>query len=159
MQGPIQANDSLPAERFGSPGMVNRFRLLSHTADIGIEAWGSSRTVLFGEMARGLKNIIFGSSPIGSSLQRKVALKGDSDAELLVAWLNEIIFLFDTESLVPDSFKINQLDNGRLRATIHGEVFSPAKHTIERQAKAATYHQLALEKNAGGWHARVYVDL
>ncbi len=135
------------------------FRLLEHTADMGIEAWASSLEGVFNETARGLRALIVGDSPTRGTLQHRVTLAGGDDAELLVAWLNEIIYHFDTTNLVPDSFQIDRIEKGCLQATIRGEKFNPEKHMIERQAKAATYHQLLLEKSAGGWHTRIYIDL
>lgn len=135
------------------------FRLLDHTADIGIEAWGPSQGDVFIEMAKGLRRVIFGTSPAADSLQHKVTLKGDNTPELLVAWLNEIIYLFETKQLVPAVFQIRLIGEENLQATIYGERFKPTRHRIERQAKAATYHQLRLEETAESWYARAFIDL
>ena len=135
------------------------FRLLEHTADTGIEAWASSLAGLFEEMARGLKTIIVGDHPNGPLLCRAIELTAEDNGQLLVAWLNEIIYLFDTLNLVPVRFEIDRIEAGQLRATIHGEVFDPEKHRIETQPKAATYHQLQLTKRAEEWFGRIYIDL
>jgi SHS2 domain-containing protein len=135
------------------------FRLLEHTADMGIEAWAVSLEDVFVQTARGLRSLMIGDCPTGRDLQHKVRLEAGDNTELLVTWLNEIIYRFDTMNLVPDSFQIDRVGGGGLQATIHGEVYDPGKHRIERQAKAATYHRLLLEKCSTGWHARVYIDL
>lgn len=135
------------------------FRLLEHTADIGIEAWGVSREQVFIQAAKGLKRLMLGSSPVNHSQRYAVALDAEDSAELLVAWLNEIVYALEIRELAPAAFRINALDRKRLRAEIQGEPLDTTRHEIERQVKAATYHQLLMEEEAAGWHARIYLDL
>ncbi len=135
------------------------FRLLAHTADIGLEATAPSVEELFVVAARGLKNLMFGDSPTIATLRRDVALEAGDTAELLVAWLNEILVFSETAHAVPASFRIHDLDSCHLTATISGEPFDPSRHVAERIAKAVTYHQLLVEKRPTGWYARVYIDL
>jgi len=135
------------------------FRLLAHTADIGLEATAPSREELFVVAARGLRAMLFGISPAEGALRLEVHLEAGDSAELLVAWLNEILCLCEMTRLVPADFEIIHLDEHCLRANLTGEPFDPARHTIERVAKAVTYHRLVMEERKGGWYARVYIDL
>lgn len=134
-------------------------RQLAHTADIGLEVRAASRQLLFTTAARGLTRMLFGVSPANVSLRREVVLAAGDPAELLVAWLNEILVFCETAHAVPAEFLIHQLDGCRLVASIGGEPFDPARHTVERTAKAVTYHQLVVEERSSGWYARVYIDL
>lgn len=136
-----------------------RFRLLAHTADIGLEATAPSREALFEVTARGLKTLLFGASPAAGTLRREVTLEAGDTAELLVAWLNEILAFSEMAHAVPASFQIHDLKECGLTATIAGEPFDPSRHVVERSAKAVTYHKLVVEERDGGWYARVYIDL
>jgi SHS2 domain-containing protein len=138
---------------------AGRFRLLAHTADIGLEATAPTVEELFVVAARGLKNLMFGDSPTIATLHCEVALEAGDTAELLVAWLNEILVFSETTHAVPASFQIHDFKNCSLTATLAGEPFDPSRHAVERIAKAVTYHQLVVEERAGGWYARVYIDL
>lgn len=135
------------------------FRILDHTADIGIEAWGASREQVFIQAAEGLKQLMLGGSPVNRSQSYAVALDAEDSAELLVAWLNEIVYALEIRGLAPAAFRIAALDRKRLRAEIHGEQLDTTRHEVERQVKAATYHQLLMEEDTAGWHARIYLDL
>ena len=61
--------------------------------------------------------------------------------------------------MVPADFQILTLNEVAIEAIIFAEAFDPARHVVERQAKAVTYHQAQLQQTAEGWAARVYVDL
>ena len=135
------------------------FRLLAHTADIGLVAYAPSCAELFIAAARGFKALVYGASPVQVVLRRMVRLEAGDQAELLVAWLNEILFLGENNRLVPAAFEICELTGQTLVAVIAGEPFDPALHAIERSAKAVTYHRLVVEERAAGWYARVYIDL
>lgn len=138
---------------------MHRFRLIEHTADIGIEARGDSRQELFVAAACGLRDILLGGVNIRHDTEVSVEVQGADDGELLVNWLNEIIFLFDTKFLLPAAFAIERLEKNHLNARVTGATFDPALHSVEREVKAATYHQLFLEQRSGIWFARIFLDL
>jgi len=138
---------------------VGEFRLLAHTADMGIEATGDSLAGLFVAAASGLKEIIFGDIAVASRQSTPVALTGDDAVELLVAWLGEILYLFEVRGLVPAEFVISEITENSLRGEVCGEPFDSKRHPVEREVKAITYHQLSVQQQAQGWRARVYVDL
>lgn len=136
-----------------------RYRLIEHTADMGIEAWGGSRRNAFEAMAYGLKEMMHGNCLVGATVSSSVSLSADDPVELLVRWLNEIVYLCERDSLVPSSFTVGVCSERGLQATVCGERFDPGKHIVERQVKSVTYHQACLDELDDGWYARVYVDL
>jgi len=138
---------------------MNDFRLLAHTADMGIEATGDSRAEVFVAAARGLRNMIFGDVPVTPRQSAPVSLAGGNIDELLVTWLGEILYLFEVRGLVPAEFVIGEITETSLHGEVRGEPFDPKRHPVEREVKAITYHQLYVEQKAQGWRARVYVDL
>ena len=135
------------------------FRLLAHTADIGLEATAPDRAELFVTAAQGFKTLLYGESPAVAACRYPVRLQAGDSAELLVAWLNEILFLCEARRLVPAQFEILELTGERLTAVVVGEPFDLARHVVERTAKAVTYHQAVAEERQSGWYARVYIDL
>ncbi|OHB28640.1 MAG: hypothetical protein A2X84_06205 [Desulfuromonadaceae bacterium GWC2_58_13] len=135
------------------------FRLLAHTADMGIEATAASLEGVFIEAARGLRSIIFGETPIAATREVPVEVRGADSGELLVGWLSEILYLFEVHGLAPADFVVDEITGGTLRGKVKGESFDPSRHPVEREVKAITYHQLNVAKDAAGWWARLYVDL
>jgi len=135
------------------------YRLIEHTADMGIEARARSLPDVLGDMAKGLKALMFGESRVLAKLDTEIAVQAEDLTELLVCWLNEVAYWSEKDNLIPADFRIEQLSDTTLRATVSGEPFDPMRHTFERQVKSVTYHQACLEEIPGGWYARVYVDL
>ena len=135
------------------------FRLIEHTADMGIEARAASREAVVEEMVQGLVALIFGRSPVTRRVTAKILVQAEDPVELLVSCLNEVVYWSEKDDLVPAALHVESIRNGELLATIAGEPFDPERHSIERQVKSVTYHQACLDKIPGGWYARVYVDL
>jgi SHS2 domain-containing protein len=135
------------------------FRLLAHTADIGLEATAPTCGELFVKAAEGFRFLVYGNSPATEAIRLEVRLEAENTAELMVAWLNEILCLSEMTRFVPATFVILDLGVNRLTAVVTGEPFDPDRHAVERTAKAVTYHRLAVEERKTGWYARVYIDL
>jgi SHS2 domain-containing protein len=139
--------------------MNKGYRLLEHTADMGIEARAESCPKVLEEMASGLMMILFGDSPVSASIVTKIHLREENSVELMVAWLNEILYWCEQNNFVSAATRIDALEEGELWATLSGEPFDQKRHHVERQVKAITYYQACLEETSGAWYAKVYVDL
>jgi SHS2 domain-containing protein len=138
---------------------VDPFRVLEHTADIGFEAFGTSRDELFANAGRALISLVVDLDSIRPS--RKLAVKAEGPAwpDLLVNWLSEILYWHDAEGWLFRDFTVHELGENVITATAHGEKFDRARHRAKLLVKAITYHQLAIEETSEGWRAQVYVDV
>jgi SHS2 domain-containing protein len=138
---------------------MKRFRILEHPADIGFEAFGSTREEVFANAARALFHLIVGLDSVVPGTALAVQVEGSDPASLLVNWLSELLYLNDAEGWLFSEFEVERLDDRSLAAQARGEKFDRNRHRAKLQVKAITYHQLELENTAEGWHARVYVDI
>ena len=138
---------------------MERFRILEHPADIGFEAFGSTREEVFANAARALFHLIVDLDSVEPRRAVEVQLEGSDPAGLLVNWLSELLYLNDAEGWLFSEFEVERLDDRSLAAQVRGEKFDRTRHRAKLQVKAITYHQLKLERTAEGWQARVYVDI
>jgi SHS2 domain-containing protein len=129
--------------------MEKKFEILEHTADIGIIAYGNSMKEAFASAAKGMFSLITESGDIEEVEHRDIELAASDRESLLVAWLNELIYLFDTENMLFKKFDITRLGETQLKAKVCGEKVDSARHKIRMGIKAATYHMLKIEKNNG----------
>lgn len=134
------------------------FDIIDHTADIGIIAYGNSVEEVFTNAAYGMFSFIADIDQIAEIIHNEIVIEAPDQEELLVTWLNELLYLFDAENLIFSRFEITHLDQEHLSAIVYGEKVDPLRHNLKTQIKAATYHLLKLEKN-DDFRAQVIFDI
>ncbi len=125
------------------------FEILNHTADVGIIAYGADLKQAFANAAKGLFSLITDLDEVKEVLHRDAELTATDEESLLVEWLNELIYQFDTEGIIFKRFDIARLDNTRLKARSYGEKVDKSRHRLKTGVKAATYHMLKVERGDG----------
>ncbi len=135
------------------------FETFEHTADIGLVARGRTLEEVFTHAAEGLVDIMVDPEGLHETTRLEVTVSAPDREALLVAWLNELLYLLDTRGLLPRQCRIIHLTETGLTAEIAGEAIDPQRHRIRRMVKAATYHGLHLAREDGRWEARVILDL
>ncbi len=125
---------------------MKRYRLIEHTADVGLIAYGSTLAEAFGNAAYGMFSIIAKLGTVRETESRQLEVN-DNDLEgLLFEWLNSLIYLFDVEMLLFKRFDIIYLDGCQLKAICHGEKNDPSRHHLKTGVKSATYHMLKVDR-------------
>jgi len=142
-----------------APRGPQRYRVAATTADSGLFAWGAGREELFANAAAGLSSLMVDPRRLRAGEEREVSAEGLDLPALLVAWLNEWVFLFDTEGFLGRDFEVRELSDTRVRGVGRGERYDPARHRFRDQVKAVTYHRLEVREEGGRLRARVVVDL
>ena len=135
------------------------YEFFEHTADLGLRVRAADLDTLFVEAAQALFAAIV--EDLGSVQPRQeleVQLEGDDRAYLLFDWLNELLFHFDTEHLLLGRFEVRIEDN-HLSGKAWGEPLDRARHQMNHEVKAITYHGLRVEPAANGWLAELIVDI
>jgi SHS2 domain-containing protein len=125
------------------------FEFIDHTADVGVIAYGDDIRQAFANAARALSSLIAEPGDLQEALYRDIEVTADDEEGLLVAWLNELIYLFDAEGLIFKSFDISSLSSRQLRARAYGEKVDPARHQLKTGVKAATYYLLKVDRDNG----------
>lgn len=128
---------------------MKRFEIINHTADMGIKAYGKDLAELFTNAAYGMASLITDLEKVSPKDSEDISLRAESREELLVSWLNEILFLFASKNMLFSKFEVSEIDERHLRAKISGEEFDTTRHQIETEFKAATYHRLKISKVRG----------
>ena len=135
------------------------YEILEHTADIRIRIRAKDIPELFSRSAAAMFDIIAEKRP-GKSAQRrelKVVQEAHSLDELFINWLNELLSLSSADEWIFTDFRIDHIDEGRVEAGVIAE--AAGSYKINKEIKAATYHQLRIEKTGDGWKAEVIFDV
>jgi len=136
-----------------------RFKTIEHTADIGIEVEADTLEELFEGAALGMLSIIVDPSrDIGRGIEAEVSLEAGDIEGLLFEWLNELIFMMDARGVLLSEFQVDGINEVHLEATVRGEKIRQGGNRLMTEVKAATFHQLLVEKR-GTWFARVILDV
>ena len=134
------------------------YETFEHTADLGLRIRAADLPELFAEAARGLFAVIEADCrQIRPEQPMTFELEADRHDDLLRDWLAELLYTFHAEHLLLTNFAVT-LDGTRLTATAAGEPVDTARHEIDVELKAVTYHGLKVEQTDDGWLAEVIID-
>lgn len=136
------------------------YKLIDHTADLGVEVWADSLEGLFVEAAKAMFSEISGDLD-GIEAKDEVILRisGETLEDLLVEWLSDLLFYFDTAGFLFSKFEVTiNSDMKSLEGKAIGERLDPEKHKIKSHIKAVTYHQMNIKEEGGKWKTEIIFD-
>jgi SHS2 domain-containing protein len=141
------------------------FEYLDHTADAAVRLRCADAADLFRDATLAVLGIFLDSQesrPVEPVIADPVDLESEDGEALLVDYLNELIFRFDTRRLLPASLVVTEVSLGkpsRLKGEVRGEIMDPRKHLLKTEIKAATFHGLQIRELPSGLEAEVVFDL
>ena len=124
--------------------MQMRYRLLDHTADALIEAYGETLSERFANAAYAMFDQITDAESVRPTGEAKISLTADSAEQLLVDFLQELLFMHDTENVVFVEFDVDT-DGRALEAIARGDEFDKNRHQKRAVVKGVTYHNLKID--------------
>lgn len=133
-------------------------RLVPHTADCIIEAWGPDRPSCLTEALAALVEE-FAEAPDAPSVRVVPLAAGPGGAEdALVSLLEDVIYALDVFSVVPVRFHLTETEAGGVAGDM--EVV-PADAVVASGPvpKAVSYHELSMAPWEGGWQCHVLIDV
>ena len=138
---------------------MKSYKLLNHTADIGIEFWGKTKKELFANAVEAMFDLIVDLRGINNVNEKVVTAKGTDAEDLLVNFLREALYLFNGKKWIIKKCKLLEMKSGQIVAQFQGELYDSDKHQLKKEIKAVTYHGLSVKKTARGWKAKVIFDV
>ncbi len=139
--------------------MIRKYEFIEHTGDLGFKAYGSTCEELFVNAASAFFEVLVSLESIQERESRDIEVEAPGLDDLMVSWLGELLYLFDTEQLLLRRFEIKSMQRNQLRARVRGEVLDFKRHEIKTGIKAVTYHQLYVRQAKGTWESQVILDL
>ena len=135
------------------------YEIIDHTADLGISVRGKDINNMFENAGLALFDVILNAEKIEEKKSYDISLDSNTIEDLMVNWLSELIYVFESEELVFKRFNIiiNEKNKLHLSAVCYGEVFNKIKHGSKIDVKAITYHNLNIDKEKN--EARILFDV
>lgn len=135
------------------------YEFFAHTADLGLRVRADSLDELFADAGRGLTAMLVANiDAVAPRDEHRFALDGENVDYLLFDWLSELLFAFESSRMLFSEIDV-RITDGQLEAVCRGEPANPARHQMEHEVKAITYHGLRVEQQNGDWLAEVIVDI
>lgn len=137
------------------------YRIFEHAADVGAAARGRTLGRLFESATIALLDLGGGRAAIAPRRRVAVRVSGASLEDLLVRWLNEILYQQEVRGWRFQACVVTSVDRRRLeaRGAALGEPFDPTRHPRLREVKAVTYHQMRIARARGLWRVRLIFDV
>ena len=139
--------------------MTGHYRLIDHTADVGLDIVADDPAALFETAARALYDQLAVPMTPSGDHRRTLDVTGEDWTDLMVNWMRELLYLFNGEQQILCSVSIEAIDHGRVRAVLGCEPFAPDLHDVRNEIKAVTYHQAEAGPLEGKWRARIICDV
>ncbi len=141
--------------------MMRRYHFLRHTADAKFRAYGSTLEEAFENAALATAALMWEWQKVEPVLEFNVEVQGQDLKQLLVNFLEEIVFLLETRMFLLHSvvnIKIDKEKNRyRLCSLFRGDSFSD-KYVIFGDVKAITYNEMEIHSD-GRFILQVVVDM
>ncbi len=129
-----------------------------HPSDLGLEATADTLGELFQALGEGAAGQICPAG-VEPAETRELRAEAEDVEYLAVEFLGELLALLHLEHFLVATVRVEEISERGVRAVVAGEPVDPARHELGAEVKAVTYHQLKVAREAGGWIARVILDL
>lgn len=139
---------------------VDGVRYVDHTADIGIEVEGRSFDECLVRAAAGLFALMFVPPEHHSGRDHvvEVKVKAESPEDLLIGWLQELLYLSETGNVLFLWFE-SETNRYQLKGRAGGVPITPEIEPGGPAVKAVTRHDLRVTHDGERWKARFIVDV
>ena len=128
------------------------YRWVDHTAEVELEITAPTEAGVFADALAALAELLAVEGE--GTEERRIEVSAPDRPALLVAWLEELLFLAESEGFEPTGVESIALEDDQLEAVVRGRLGDPPP-----LVKAATYHGLAFEAGGSGYLARVVLDV
>ncbi len=128
------------------------------TADAGIRVWAKSLEDLLCKSILATFNEITPIENIPSEEEKTLEISSELPF-LLADLINQAILLHEIEGFVASRCQPLEVREDYAKVRLFGSKFDPQKHEPKLVIKAATYHDLRVEKQGDLWMAEVIFDI
>ncbi len=141
---------------------MEKYKFLEHTADAKFQAFGKNMEEAFGNAALAMFSIITDTKKIKEKMKKGIAAEGHDLKSLLYNFLEELLFLIDTEHYLlnhVEDIKMHKKDGKYfVEAIAVGDRYSD-QYEAHGDIKAVTYNEMEIKEENGKVMVQVVLDL
>lgn len=140
---------------------MDKYKYFEHTADCKFQAYGSSREEAFSNAVLAMINHLTQVDKIKKEVEHEIKVSAKREDTLLYNFLEEFLFLIDTESFLAAEVKeimISQIeDEWHIEARVRGDSYK--NYEVVGDVKAITYNDMFIKEEDGMWTVQVVIDI
>lgn len=134
---------------------MKKYEYLEHTADIKFRAFGKTLGELYENSALAMFNSM-SEDKILIKESKEFKVKGKDKEALMYNFLEELLFLFDSEGFFLSKIKV-KINGNEILAKAKGD--KAKKYSLTTDIKAVTYHEMYVRKEKNKFVAQVVLDI
>lgn len=138
---------------------MKRYEQIPHTADLAAKIYGDSLQELFENAAFAMFDMMGDLEGLKPEEKVDIKVEAPDTEDLLVSWLNEILYASYIKKMLFTEFQVEPIENNKLSAVARGQRIEEGPERIKSEIKAATYHDLKIEKTDKGFEVTVVFDV
>ena len=127
---------------------------MEHTADWELEVWAPNMVGLLEEAARGMYELMAVEVSEESRCHRQLEIVAEDREQLVVSFLEELLFIADSEKVAFDGFLLGVREDELSARLEGGSIVSQTK-----EIKAVTYHRLEIVETTRGVKTSIVFDV
>ena len=132
------------------------YEFLDHTSEVTVRLRAASFADLVAEAGRAMAELMLNGEDRESVDEwREIQVIGSERGALLVEWMNELIYLAETEQWAPVDLEVTEVEPLQLRIRARGVSLEQPFASV----KAATLHGLLVREEPEGMEAEVTLDV
>jgi SHS2 domain-containing protein len=135
---------------------MKKFIFLPHTADIKFRSYGRTLNEAFENAVLAVADILSKEQTIKSRKGKVIDVFGDDMESLLYNFLEEILYLLETENFVTAKAAVTMRGNN-LKAELFGD--DASNYSGLSHIKSPTYSEMYVKKTNAGWELQAVLDV
>ena len=134
-----------------------KYKFLEHTADVKFQAFGNSIERAFSNAALALQETMTKKVKIKPIIKKRIIVFGKDKESLLYNFLEEFLFLLDSEGFILAKISTIKIVDNKLEAEVLGDKAN--KYRFTNDVKAVTYNDMLVKNEGKRFIVQVVVDV
>jgi SHS2 domain-containing protein len=138
-----------------------KYEYIKHTADLKVRAYGKTIEEAFANVAIGGFDFLTDTSKIKKKAEKNISITSKRLESLLYDFIEELLFLLDTDSFIINSFKDMKIRQDKESCSLEciavGDDYK--SYSVKGDIKAITYSEMNIRKEKNGFVINVVLDI
>lgn len=134
-----------------------KYEYLEHTADAKFKAYGKNFEEAISNAVTAMFGMLTDIEKVEPKIKREIEIKAENMKSLVYDFLDELLFLLDTEGIIFTRLENVEFKEFSIKATAIGDSYK--NYDISGNIKSMTYNDMVVEDKNGKFIIQCVVDI